>query len=227
MNSGLSARRGRVTLRDVSLDVEAGELVVVSGRPHSGRRTLLRIAAGVTSPTAGTARFAGVDLARRSMLGVPNGIAYAMTHFEPLVGRSVLEQVAAPLLGRGLSPPRAQKIAFQVLSRADVKACATLTADELDHIETIRVAVARALVTEPALLLVDQPIDGLPPACMRETLFELLHSIAHRDAIAVVLATDDGSGLTGADHALTLDRGTLHGGRSPGRVIPLRGRPRA
>jgi ABC-type methionine transport system ATPase subunit len=212
----------RVALRDVSLEIESGEFVAVWGQRHSGRTTLLRIAAGVTAPTTGSARFDGVSLTRRSMLGMPHGIAYATTHFEPMIGKSVLEHVAAPLLGRGYSIPGAQARAYSALRRAGVATCATLSAAELDGAEIVRVAVARALITRPSLLLVDQPTDEVPPLGTRDELLELLRSIAHRDAVAVVMTTEEGAGVVGADRALTLDRGTLRGLRPLARVIPLR-----
>ena len=122
-----SGTHERVALRDVTLALQAGELVAVSGQHRSGRTTLLRIAAGVAAPTTGVACFGGVSLARRSMLGVSDGISYAAPHFEPIVGGTVLQQVAAPLLGRGHSIRRARTIAHRMLMRADVAACAMLT----------------------------------------------------------------------------------------------------
>ncbi|HKG40290.1 MAG TPA: ATP-binding cassette domain-containing protein [Conexibacter sp.] len=202
-------RNASVALRDISLNVEPGELITVAGKRSSGRTTLLRIAAGVTPPTSGTARFAGIDLTQRTMLGKPSGIAYAITHFEPVIGRSVLEQVAAPLLCRGFSILRARTVAYRFLQRAEVADCAPLTAAELDYAETLRVSVARALVTAPSLLLVDQPDGDEPSECTDHELIKLLRSIAHHDAIAVMLTTDEGRGLAGADRALTLYRGRL------------------
>lgn len=199
-----SSRCERVTLRDVSLDVEPGEMVAVAGRRRSGRTTLLRVAAGVTAPTAGAARFAGVDLARRSVLGMPHGIAYATRCFESIVGGSVLQQVAAPLLGRGCSVACAQAVAGRLLQRTDAAACATLAPADLDHAEITRVAVARALVTLPSLLLVDEP---------DEELLGLLCAIARHDELAVVLTTDAGSARAHVHRTLTLDRGTLRGER--------------
>jgi len=209
MRCGSDHCRGCVALHDISLDVDPGELITVAAGQCSGRAALLRVAAGATRPTAGTARFAGVDLTRRPMLGRPNGIAYAITHFESIVGGSVLEQVAAPLLGRGFSSLRARTVAYRFLRRAEVADCAPLGARELDRFETLRVAIARALVTAPSLLLVDQPSTDDPREQADRELAKLLGSIAHHDAIAVVLTTDEGCRLDGADRALQLSHGTL------------------
>ena len=222
MRYACGGRHERVTLRDVSLRVAPGELVTVAGGRRSGRTTLLRIAAGTIRPSAGTARFAGVDLAQRSMLGAPHGIAYAIPHFEPIVGGSVLEQVAAPLLGHGLSMLRARIVAYRLLLRTAAASCASSPAVDLNPIETLHVSIARALVTAPSLLLVDQPPDAAAAAARDGRLLKLLRSIAHHDAIAIVLTSDESARLDGADRVLTLERGTLHGQRSSGRVVPLR-----
>jgi ABC-type methionine transport system ATPase subunit len=215
------ARRERAALRNVSLSVGPGELVTVAGERRSGRTTLARIAAGMASPSAGSVRFAGVDLARHPMIGAPNGIAYAMTHFEPAVGRSVLEQVAAPMLARGFSMLRARPIAYRLLRRADVAACASLATIDLSCVDALRVAIARALMTAPSLLLVDDPAD-VPPNHENDDLLTLLRAIAHHDAIAVVLTTDPGLVPRGVDRAFMLSQGGLRALPLPRRVVPLR-----
>lgn len=224
MRYACGGRLERTTLDRVSLKVEPGELVTVAGGRRSGRTTLLRIAAGAIRPSAGTARFAGVDLARRSMLGTPNGIAYALPHFEPIVGGSVLEQVAAPLLGHGFSMLRARIVAYRLLLRVEMADHASSSAADLDPFETLRVSIARALVTAPSLLLVDQPPDAAAAADRDAKLATQLRAIAHHDAIAIVLTIDDGARLDGVDHVLKLDRGSLRRAPSSRRVVPLRRR---
>jgi ABC-type ATPase involved in cell division len=212
---------GRTTLHDVSLVVERGELVTVAGWRRSGRTTLMRVVAGATWPTCGTVCFDGVDPARRPALGAPNGIAFATTHFEPLAGRSALEQVAAPMLGRGFSMSSARTTAYRLMRRAEVASCASVPAVRLSRAEAIRVAVARALVTAPALLLVDQSPDA-PPRSESAGLLKLLRAIAYHDAVAVILTRDPGPVLDGADRAFALERGRLRPLLPPARVVPLR-----
>jgi ABC-type methionine transport system ATPase subunit len=214
-------RRERMVLCDVSLVVERGELVTVAGRRRSGRTTLMRTLAGVTGPTSGTVSFDGFDPARHSMLGIPQGIALATPQFEPLVGRSVLEQVAAPMLGRGFSMQHARATAYRLLRRANVASYASVAVRRLRRAEAIRVAVARALITAPALLLVDQSPD-VPRWSESSSLLKLLHSIAHHDAIAVIVTTDPGSLFDGVDRAFTLERGLLRPVSPLTRVLPLR-----
>lgn len=221
---GRSGPGERIALRDVSFELDAGELVAVWGLPRSGRTTLLHVAGGVVAPSVGVVRFAGRDLAAAPALGYPGGIALASTCFRPVCGSSVLEHVAAPFMGRGMSVLAAQSQAFKMLRRVDAVACAELDADDLDHSETIRAALARALATDPRLLLVDEPTVGVPPASGRDSILALLRSIAHRDRIAVLMTVGEAVDLEGVDRALTIDDGTLRGPTrsEPARVIELR-----
>jgi ABC-type ATPase involved in cell division len=203
-----STRRERAALRDVSFSIERGELVAVAGTRRSGRTTLARIAAGVIPPSAGSVRFGDVDPARHPLVGAPLGISYALPHFEPAIGRSVLEHVATPMLARGFSMLRARIIAYDLLRRAGVASHAWLCAAELSRPDALRVAVARALITSPALLLVDDPAD-VPPNCDDPELLTLLRAIAHHEATAVILMTDTGVVPDGVDRTFMLDRGAL------------------
>lgn len=213
----------QVALRQVELEVAAGELVAVWGRRRSGRTTLLQVAAGIERPSDGVVRFGGVDLGRRPMLGRQGGIAYASTHFSRVIGETVLDQVAAPLLGGGLSASAAQGPAFDALRRVGAVDFAQLDVDALDHDEAIRVALARALATDPRLLVVDEPTQELRLAEARDRVLELLRSLAG-DGVAVLTTAAEAGELAGADRALTIDQGELRGATRPaaGRVLELR-----
>jgi ABC-type lipoprotein export system ATPase subunit len=223
-------RRGRrggfvqVALRDVRLDVAAGELVTVWGRRRSGRTTLLHVAAGIERPSGGVVRFDGVDLARRPMLGRQGGIGYASTHLSRVIGETVLDQVAAPLLGAGMPASATLPPAFSALRRAGALECAQLDVDALDHEELIRVAIARALATDPRLLIVDEPTQELRLADARDGTLALLRSLVTRDGIAVLMTAAEAGDLAGADRALTIDQGELRGAmQAPvGQVVELR-----
>lgn len=221
---GRRSGRERVALRSVSLEVAEGELVAVWGGPRSGRTTLLQVAGGVVPPSAGVVRFAGVDLVRRLVLGAPGGIGFASTCFRRVIGDSALEHVAAPLMGCGYGLLAAQSRAFQALKRVEAVACAELDADDLSPAEAIRVALARALTTQPRLLLVDEPLLGVPPARDRDATLTLLRSIAHRDRVSVLMTVGSGTELAGSDRALSIDDGQLRGPLrpEPARVIELR-----
>ncbi len=219
---GHEGRRERPVLRDVSLHVEAGEMAVVWGPRRSGSSTLLRIAAGLEAPDAGSVRFEGRDLAEagEELRGVR--IGYVQQSFRSAEGRSVLSLVTAGLLAHGLPATRAREGAQAALARVGAEHCLTLSLPELDEQETLHVALARTLTLRPRLLVIDEPIKGVT-LLQRDAILRLLRSLAN-DGLAVLASTADSTGLTGADRALALDEGELRASREPtlAPVVPLR-----
>ncbi len=218
-------RRGAreyVALRDVSLSIECGELLVVLGTRKSGRSTLLRIAAGLEHPDKGIVRFVGGDLSfARNIIG--RQISYCHMSFSAMEGERVLDHVAAALLAQGVSCLQARRAAERVLSRAGVAECAGMAPDELDGGESVRVAIARGLVADPRMLVIDDPTAGVG-MLQSDGVLRLLHSIAADDHVAVLMSTDDATCLSGADRAVSLDDGQLRGELQPPQadVVPLR-----
>lgn len=224
-----SGAAGRVALREVCLELEPGELVVVWGRRRSGRSTLLRVAAGLEAPDTGVVRFTGHDLAGRAGQALRGGIGHCSTVFRPDDGRCVVDQVMLGLIARGLSPSAGMEGALGALERAGVAECAQLRPGELDGGEAARVAIARSLALRPSLLVIDEPTLGVD-LLARDGILLLLRSIAD-EGMAVLASTGETTGLAGADRALSLGDGQLRGTLSPrlAPVVPLRGpvRPRA
>lgn len=223
-------RHERLALRDVTLDLHAGELVGVWGTRHSGRSTLTLVAAGLIRPTEGMVRFDGEDLARTTMLGARGGIGYCEREFDPVMADTVLEHVAAPLLSGAIANSRAERAAFQQLERVGAAEFAEMTPDDLDTAEIMRVALARAMITRPRLLVVDEPTTGVRGAQERP-LLRLLPSFARDDGVAVLMTADDAAALAGVDRALSLNAGVLRGAShedaddatdDANRVVPLR-----
>ncbi|MGB2711026.1 MAG: ATP-binding cassette domain-containing protein [Conexibacter sp.] len=215
--------RERTILRDVSLTVPAGEVVAVWGRRRSGRSTLLRVLAGVEPPSEGTVTFDGVDLRRRPMLGARGGIGYCHVVFARAIGETVLDQVAAPLLAGAMSRLQAEVCARRALRRVGALELAELRPDELDQFEALHVGIARGLVTDSRLLVLDEPTAGAY-ARVRDAVLDLLRSFAREDGVAIVMAVEEAANLAGADRALTIDRGELHGERpvAPEPIVQLR-----
>lgn len=215
-------RRGRreyVALRDVSLSIEAGEVVAVLGSGNSGRSTLLRVAAGLERPDDGRVVFDGQEMTGSSLLG--RRVAFCHTSFNALEGDLVVDHVATGLLTRRLSPRDARLAAREALSRCGASACGDLEPYELDSVERVRVGLARALACSPALLVIDEPTAGMG-LLESDPLLRLLGSVA-RDGTAVLLATGDAASLAGIDRVVMIADGRVRGDMHPSQaeVLPF------
>jgi ABC-type lipoprotein export system ATPase subunit len=213
-----------VVLRDASLSVDAGELVAVWGLRGSGRTTLLRLAAGIDAPDAGTIRFDGRDLAGRGEGVLGREIGYCQKSFRAAPGRPAGEEVIVGLLVNGVAGAEARVRAREALERVGGERLGARAFCELDGGERVRLAIARALSLQPQLLLIDEPVSGVE-LHHRDGILLLARSLAD-EGIAVVMTVGEPTGLSGADRSLTIGDGELCA--SPKRelapVLPLRGR---
>jgi ABC-type cobalamin/Fe3+-siderophores transport system ATPase subunit len=214
----------RVVLDDVSLQIERGELVAVWGMRRSGRSTLLRVAAGIEPPAAGIVRFAGRDLAASAGDELGGGIGYCRLDERGSEAREVLDELTVGQLARGVPQKSARELACATLQRVGASHCAARGVRELDGCEAVRVALARALVLEPSLLVIDEPTKGVD-LLERDDILALLRSLADEN-IAVLMSSGEATALAGADRALSLSAGRLRGSHSPelAEVLPLRRR---
>jgi ABC-type multidrug transport system ATPase subunit len=216
----------RLVLKDVSLDIETGELVAVWGLRRSGRTTLVRIATGMERPDEGTVLFAGQELARCRDKVLGREIGCVQLPLSPGESESVLDQVAEGWLARS-SLSEARQRAREALAEVGAEGCAELNPRELDAGESVRVALARAMIGGPRLLVVDEPTNGVD-LMDRDPILKLLRGIANR-GVAVLMTTGDGAALAGVDRPFTLDHGELLGGASQplASVSSLRRSPRS
>ncbi|MCL2769866.1 MAG: ATP-binding cassette domain-containing protein, partial [Solirubrobacterales bacterium] len=158
---GHGARRKQV-LREVSLTVHQHELVAIWGPPRSGRSTLLRIAAGIEAPDAGAVRLRGRPLAVGGG-AVAGGLAYSRPTLRSAEGQVVLEELIAAQLALGVRQAQARARARDALRRVEAHHCEAHRPNELERGEEVRVGIARALLQDPAVLLIDEPIKGVDP----------------------------------------------------------------
>jgi putative ABC transport system ATP-binding protein len=216
--------REHTVLDRVTLEIEPGELVGVWGARRSGRTTLLRVAAGIDAPDSGTVEFAGLDLASHRDQALGSGIGYVTKTFRAGEEPSVLEQVAAALLARGVPIDRARAAAREALQRAGAQQCAAMHAGVLSSAEAVRVAIARAVSLSPSLLILDEP-TAMVELAERDGILELLRGFT-RDGIAVLASSGAPEELAGFDRVLTLDQGVLRGqpGAGLAPVVALRSR---
>jgi len=227
---GRSVRQGaheRVVLRDVSLQLESGELLAVWGVRHSGRSMLLRVAAGIEPADSGVVRFAGQALSARcgEMLG--KGIAYCSNAAGSGEAHEVLDELMMGQLARGVPRALSRARAVAALERAGAERCGARASHELDRAEAVRVRIAGALVLAPSLLVIEEPTRAVD-LLERDAILALLRSLAD-EGLAVLMSAGEATALSGADRALALTNGVLRGSVTPelAPVLTLRARARA
>lgn len=224
LDSVRKSHEERLVLRDVSLAIEPGELVVVWGMRRSGRSTLLRVAAGIEAPETGVVRFDGRDLSAHGERLLGDGIGYCRKTLRFTDGETALDHTMVGLLSRWVSTGRARARAREALKRVGMEHCAGMTQRELSSAEAIRVALARTLVLEPRLVVIDEPVKGVE-LIDRDPILALLRSLTD-EGIAVLASTGESTGLSEADRPFVLGDGELRGAPPPALapVLPLRHR---
>jgi ABC-type lipoprotein export system ATPase subunit len=220
-----SGARTRTALREVSLELDRGEYMVVWGLRGSGRSTLLRVAAGLEPADSGVVRFEGREL-KGSGVELGEGIGYCYMRFAASEGRGALDMVTMGLLARGTAPADARVGAITALERCELADRALVPLHELDPAERLRLALARSLALQPRLLIVDEPTSGVE-LMERDAILLLLRSFAD-EGIAVLASAGDPTSLSGADRTLALGDGQLRGELEPrlASVVQLHGAPR-
>lgn len=219
-------RREVVALADVSFEIDAGEYVGLWGQRRAGKSTLLRLAAGIETPDEGAIIFDGNDLAKmgteeRVLQRRVGGIALAVLGVGLPANRPVMEHVSRPLLACGMSGYEAEAVARRVLGRVEASDVQDMLSGELQASERVRVELARALVSEPRLLLVDEPATLASPSEARE-LYALLRLLGRDKAMAVLIASRESAALEGAPRILTIDNGRVRSTDSRRKVLPFR-----
>jgi putative ABC transport system ATP-binding protein len=201
-------------LRGVSLTVREGELLAIMGPSGSGKSTLLQILGGLDRPTTGDVVLAGQDITKLSdeeatrLRRARTGFVFQFFNLIPLL--TVEENVGLPFTIAGVDP-RGREIADRI---RDVIALVDLTGkegnrpDQLSAGEQQRVAVARALVTRPAILFADEPTGNLDYTTGTEILDALWRSTAERRQ-TIVLVTHDSKAAAYADRVLVVRDGRI------------------
>ena len=154
-----------VALADVSLEVCRGEFVAIVGPSGSGKSTLMNLIGCLDRPSAGTVKIAGNDISTlddNQLTAVRSkAIGFVFQQFQLLPLTSAVDNVAAPLLYQGLRPREAQKRAAAMLTRLGLGDRLDFDRGRLSGGQQQRVAISRALVTNPDLVLADEPTGAL------------------------------------------------------------------
>ena len=210
---GLVKRFGARTVLDgLSLSVTAGEYVAVVGESGSGKSTLLNLIAGLDQPDAGSVAINGANLSamndeqrtltRRAKLG------FVFQSFHILPHLTVAQNVELPLVLLGVArDARAERVA-ELLTAVGLGDRGASMPRELSGGELQRIALARALVHRPLLILADEPTGNLDPDTAQTVLRLLAREIRSRCA-GGVLVTHSESAAQSADRIVVLDHGRL------------------
>jgi cell division transport system ATP-binding protein len=182
----------RPALDDVTVDIEKGEFVFLVGSSGSGKSTFLRLLLKEEVPTGGRVHVAGKDLNRLSSWKVPalrRSIGCVFQDFRLLPNKTVFQNVAFALEVIGKPHHQINKVVPEVLDLVGLEGKGQRMPDELSGGEQQRVAVARAFVNRPMILIADEPTGNLDPSTS-VGIMKLLDRI-NRTGTTVVMATHD------------------------------------
>jgi len=201
-------------LRNLNLNVERGERVALMGPSGSGKSTFLNLVCGLDEPTSGSIKIAGIELsqldddartrARREKIGM------IFQTFNLLPTLTAVENVSLPLRLQGLRRRETEELAAKMLERVGLKDRESHRPDELSGGERQRVAVARALVFRPPLLLADEPTGNLDTATGDEIL-DLLEELHREFNSTLMLVTHNEVAARRCDRIVTIRDGSIIG----------------
>ena len=188
---------GLAALRDVTVELDRGEVVGLIGPNGAGKSTLVNVLTGFDRPTSGTVELEGRDVTRWK----PNrrgraGLARTFQHSHAFRALSVRENVEVAALGVGASAVEARRRAGDLLDLLGLGKNADARADGLAQGDERRLGVARALATRPTFVLLDEPAAGLPEA-----------EVADFQGVVRTVRDDHGAGVLLIDHNMALIMG--------------------
>ena len=203
---------GTSVLAGVSCSLHAGESLAVAGPSGSGKSTLLNIIGALDRPTTGTVRLAGRDLADlddSSLAEIRNreiGFIFQLHHLLPQC--TVFENVLVPTLAGGSANAEAEDRARRLIERVGLGERTGYRPSQLSGGERQRVAIVRALINQPTLLLADEPTGSLDHSTAN-SIIELLVELNREQAVALIVVTHAPDLARRMNRVLTLSEGVL------------------
>ncbi|MBK5305104.1 MAG: amino acid ABC transporter ATP-binding protein [Frankiaceae bacterium] len=198
-------------LKDVSLDVAAGEVVVVIGPSGSGKSTLCRCINRLETIDGGTITVDGQPLPEegRALARLRADIGMVFQSFNLFAHKSVLDNITlGPIKVRGTDRGAAEKKARELLDRVGIGDKAGAMPAQLSGGQQQRAAIARALAMEPKLMLFDEPTSALDPEYIREVL-DVMRGLADDGMTMIVVTHEMGFARSAASRVVFMDQGRL------------------
>jgi general L-amino acid transport system ATP-binding protein len=198
-------------LKNINLNVDVGEKVVVCGPSGSGKSTMIRCINHIESHDAGTITVDGIELTEdmNNVLTIRREVGMVFQQFNLFPHLTVLENLTlAPMKARRLSSKEANDIAMQYLERVQIPEQANKYPSQLSGGQQQRVAIARSLCMRPKIMLFDEPTSALDPEMIKEVL-DVMVELANEGMTMVVVTHEMGFAKTVADTMVFMDYGEI------------------
>ena len=213
-----SGRQHTQVLDQLSLDIDPGELTLISGPSGCGKSTLLAVLSGLQKVDSGHVHALGSELGQLDLRALEHfrlqHTGFVFQGFNLFPALTALEQVELPLNHMGLSKQEARERARRSLEEVGLAHRIRLRPSELSGGEKQRVAIARALAKEPELLFADEPTSALD-AANGQTIIDILHTIARTHGTTVLCVSHDPRLVAHADRVLAMEDGRILSDRRP------------
>ncbi len=199
-------------LKDVSLEIQTGEFLVLMGPSGSGKSTLLHIIAGIDRPTRGECRVQGIDLTTLNESHLADwrnqNVGFVFQTFNLIPVLTAYENVELPLLLTRLGGRARRKLVNTALELVGLADRARHLPRQLSGGQEQRAAIARALVTDPSLVVADEPTGNLDSASAQEVL-TILQSLSRQAGKTVIMVTHDPKAAAYGSRSVHLEKGEL------------------
>lgn len=199
-----------IAVQDINLTIEQGECVFLSGPSGAGKSTLLKMIAAIERPDAGTLTVNGQEIGQIKPAGIPflrRNLGLILQQQTLLNDRTIIENVMLPLFVTGVERPEAESRAYAALEKVGLSNRALSFPKTLSEGEQQRIAVARAIVNRPQIILADEPTANLD----KQNADKVMEAIVFFQSAGVtcLIVTHDQTLFTMADRIVYLDQGRI------------------
>ena len=215
-------------LKDISLQVEEGEVLSIIGPSGSGKSTFLRCLNLLEVPTGGHIYFDGVDITDvKSDINIHRQrMGMVFQHFNLFPHMTILKNmIIAPMKLQGKSEAEATELAMKLLRRVGLEDRANAYPSQLSGGQKQRIAIVRALCMQPEVMLFDEPTSALDPEMVGEVL-EVMKQLAEENMTMVVVTHEMGFARSVSDRVLFMDEGVIAEQGSPAEIFDHPTHPR-